>query len=161
MMRSAAPSFPVASWSLCHSTDQLPTAQTERRCLQGLPELEHCQYFRAHGVYVHIQDSTALILQVFALGFVSVFDQVLEGLPDGDRENLFKAYLSSLDEDPSKYRQVLFSCQPQLSDKSAREILSASLGLADMQRRKPLDSCLGVPWMMGPLVSTASFCMDL
>ncbi|CAK0783183.1 hypothetical protein CVIRNUC_006382 [Coccomyxa viridis] len=43
--------------------------------------------------------------EVFALGFVSVFDQVLEGLPDGDRENLFKAYLSSLDEDPSKYRQ--------------------------------------------------------
>ena len=44
--------------------------------------------------------------QVFALGFVSVFDQVLEGLPDNDRESLFKAYLSSLDEDAGKYRQV-------------------------------------------------------
>ncbi|CAL5220853.1 g2937 [Coccomyxa viridis] len=43
--------------------------------------------------------------EVFALGFVSVFDQVLEGLPDGDRENLFNAYISCLDEDASKYRQ--------------------------------------------------------
>ena len=45
--------------------------------------------------------------QVFALGFVSVFDQVLEGLPDNDREKLFNAYIASLDEDASKYRQVL------------------------------------------------------
>jgi len=44
---------------------------------------------------------------VFALGFVSVFDQVLEGLPDNDRESLFNAYISSLDEDGSKYRQVI------------------------------------------------------
>ena len=50
--------------------------------------------------------SLAVIPQVFALGFVSVFDQVLEGLPDNDRESLFNAYISSLDEEGSKYRQV-------------------------------------------------------
>ncbi len=38
---------------------------------------------------------------------MSVFDQVLEGLPDNDRERLFNAYVASLDEDASKYRQVL------------------------------------------------------
>lgn len=43
---------------------------------------------------------------MFALGFVSVFDQVLEGLPDGERESLFQSYISALDEDDSKYRQV-------------------------------------------------------
>jgi hypothetical protein len=49
---------------------------------------------------------------VFALGFVSVFDQVLEGLPDSDREKLFNAYIGSLDEDASKYRQVLLRAAP-------------------------------------------------
>ena len=86
--------------------------------MHGSPELEHCQHhWGTWGVCpCPLQDSAASFLQVFALGFVSVFDQVLEGLPDGDRENLFKAYLSSLDEDPSKYRQVPSACQPQLSD---------------------------------------------
>ena len=87
---------------------------------QSLSTIIHC----AHGVYVRIHPKIlkckAFVVQVFALGFVSVFDQVLEGLPDGDRENLFKAYLSSLDEDPSKYRQVPSSCQPYLSDISAQ-----------------------------------------
>ena len=96
---------------------------------------------------------------MFALGFVSVFDQVLEGLPDGDRENLFKAYLSSLDENPSKYRQVLFFWQPQLSDKPESKIFLHLFCLENTQRRKPLDSCLGASRMEGSFVSTASFCI--
>ena len=45
-------------------------------------------------------------LQVFALGFVSVFDQVLDGLPEsGDTSQIFGAYISALDEDASKYRE--------------------------------------------------------
>ena len=44
--------------------------------------------------------------QVFGLGFVSVFDQVLEGLPEGDKGSLFAAYLSSLDEDPKQFREA-------------------------------------------------------
>ena len=96
---------------------------------------------------------------MFALGFVSVFDQVLEGLPDGDREKLFQAYLSSLDEDSSKYRQVLFpasrSCLINLHGKRILHLFC----LEDTQRRKPLDSCLGVPWMKNPFVPTATFCL--
>ena len=49
--------------------------------------------------------------QVFGLGFVSVFDQVLEGLPDGDKGSLFEAYLSSLDEDPKQFREARSSLQ--------------------------------------------------
>lgn len=45
----------------------------------------------------------ALALQVFGLGFVSVFDQILEGVPT-DREAIFSAYIRALDEDPQQYR---------------------------------------------------------
>lgn len=44
--------------------------------------------------------------QVFALGFVSVFDQVLEGLPEGDKGTLFAGYISALDENPEQYRKA-------------------------------------------------------
>ncbi|KAK9905813.1 hypothetical protein WJX75_006757 [Coccomyxa subellipsoidea] len=43
--------------------------------------------------------------EVFGLGFVSVFDQVLEGLPDGDKSALFSAYIGSLGENGDQYRQ--------------------------------------------------------
>ncbi len=43
-------------------------------------------------------------LQVFGLGFVSTFDQVLDGLPVDEQTNVFDAYVRALDEDPNKYR---------------------------------------------------------
>jgi photosystem II biogenesis protein Psp29 len=42
--------------------------------------------------------------EVAALGVVSVFDQVLEGLPEAERGAVFDAYISSLQEDPKRYR---------------------------------------------------------
>ncbi|KAI3457288.1 hypothetical protein Pfo_013951 [Paulownia fortunei] len=42
---------------------------------------------------------------VFALGFVTVYDQLMEGYTsDEDREAIFKAYIEALNEDPSQYR---------------------------------------------------------
>ncbi|XP_071692471.1 protein THYLAKOID FORMATION1, chloroplastic-like [Rutidosis leptorrhynchoides] len=42
---------------------------------------------------------------VFALGFVTVFDQLMEGYPsDADREAIFQAYVNALNEDPQQYR---------------------------------------------------------
>eukprot|EP00262_Sarcandra_glabra_P021105 TRINITY_DN8720_c0_g1_i1.p1 TRINITY_DN8720_c0_g1~~TRINITY_DN8720_c0_g1_i1.p1 ORF type:complete len:293 (-),score=27.77 TRINITY_DN8720_c0_g1_i1:357-1235(-) len=42
---------------------------------------------------------------VFALGFVTVYDQLMEGYPsDEDREAIFKAYIQALREDPEQYR---------------------------------------------------------
>lgn len=42
---------------------------------------------------------------VFALGFVTVYDQLMEGYPsEEDRDAIFKAYIGALKEDPEQYR---------------------------------------------------------
>ncbi|KAI3736216.1 hypothetical protein L6452_15754 [Arctium lappa] len=42
---------------------------------------------------------------VFALGFVTVYDQLMDGYPsDDDREAIFQAYIKALNEDPQQYR---------------------------------------------------------
>ncbi|KAL1325117.1 hypothetical protein HN51_035212 [Arachis hypogaea] len=42
---------------------------------------------------------------VFALGFVTVYDQLMEGYPsDEDRDAIFQAYINALKEDPERYR---------------------------------------------------------
>ncbi|GFQ07208.1 protein thylakoid formation 1 chloroplastic [Phtheirospermum japonicum] len=42
---------------------------------------------------------------VFALGFVTVYDQLMDGYPsDEDRDAIFKAYIEALNEDPVQYR---------------------------------------------------------
>jgi hypothetical protein len=45
-------------------------------------------------------------VQVFGLGFTSVFEQVLEGLPEADKNAIFASYIGALDEDPAQYKQV-------------------------------------------------------
>ncbi|XP_021776446.1 protein THYLAKOID FORMATION1, chloroplastic-like [Chenopodium quinoa] len=43
---------------------------------------------------------------VFALGFVTVYDQLMEGYPsDEDRSAIFEAYIRALNEDPEQYRK--------------------------------------------------------
>ena len=46
-----------------------------------------------------------LVQQVFALGFVSVFDQITEGLPGEGPSDIFNAYMTALQEDPEQYRK--------------------------------------------------------
>ncbi|KAJ8748323.1 hypothetical protein K2173_001742 [Erythroxylum novogranatense] len=42
---------------------------------------------------------------VFALGFVTVYDQLMEGYPsDEDRDAIFQAYIKALKEEPEQYR---------------------------------------------------------
>jgi hypothetical protein len=41
---------------------------------------------------------------VYALGFVSVFDQILDGFDSGAKDKIFSAYITALGEDPAKYR---------------------------------------------------------
>lgn len=42
---------------------------------------------------------------VFALGFVTVYDKLMEGYPsDEDRDAIFQAYIKALKEDPEQYR---------------------------------------------------------
>ena len=80
------------------------------------------------------QSALRACAQVFALGFVSVFDQVLEGLPDNDRENLFKAYIECLDEDASKYRQVSASLQSCAVMYPLVSAIAATFGPGDWQQ---------------------------
>ncbi|CAO2813299.1 unnamed protein product [Amaranthus hypochondriacus] len=43
---------------------------------------------------------------VFALGFVTVYDQLMEGYPsEEDRNAIFEAYIKALKEDPEQYRK--------------------------------------------------------
>ena len=42
---------------------------------------------------------------MFALGIVSVFDQILDEMDDSDKDALFGAYVKSLGEDASTYRK--------------------------------------------------------
>ncbi|XP_066397879.1 protein THYLAKOID FORMATION1, chloroplastic-like [Miscanthus floridulus] len=42
---------------------------------------------------------------VFGLGFVTVYDQLMEGYPSNeDRDSIFRAYITALNEDPDQYR---------------------------------------------------------
>ena len=40
--------------------------------------------------------------QITALGIVSIFDQILEGLPEGERSLIFDAFIAALQEDPAR-----------------------------------------------------------
>lgn len=51
-------------------------------------------------------NSTYVYDPIFALGFVTVYDQLMDGYPnDEDRDAIFKAYISALNEDPEQYRK--------------------------------------------------------
>lgn len=42
---------------------------------------------------------------VFALGFVTVYDQLMDGYPsDEDRAAIFQSYIKALNEEPEQYR---------------------------------------------------------
>ena len=53
---------------------------------------------------VHCSSCFSACPQIFALGFVSAFDQILDGFDAPSKDDIFSAYLKSLDEDPSKFR---------------------------------------------------------
>lgn len=42
---------------------------------------------------------------IYAMGVMSVFDQILEALPSDERTAIFDAYIQSLGEDPAQYRR--------------------------------------------------------
>ncbi|KAF5726417.1 protein THYLAKOID FORMATION1 chloroplastic [Tripterygium wilfordii] len=63
--------------------------------LQELIVQQHLMRYKRTYFYDH----------VFALGFVTVYDQLMEGYPsDEDRDAIFQAYIKALNEDPEKYR---------------------------------------------------------
>ncbi|XP_026663340.2 protein THYLAKOID FORMATION1, chloroplastic-like isoform X1 [Phoenix dactylifera] len=67
---------------------------------------------------------------VFAVGFVTVFEQLMEGYPSNDdRDAIFRAYIQALKEDPEQYR-----CDAQKLEEWARAQNANSL--ADFSSRE-------------------------
>lgn len=62
---------------------------------------------------------------VFALGFVTVYDQLMDGYPSTqDQEAIFKAYVEALNEDPDQYRRDARKLEEWASKKTAQSIVS-------------------------------------
>ncbi|XP_057874155.2 protein THYLAKOID FORMATION1, chloroplastic isoform X2 [Cryptomeria japonica] len=61
---------------------------------------------------------------VFALGFVTVYDQLMDGYPsDEDREAIFRAYINALKEDPEQYRNDAKKMEEWASSQNASSIV--------------------------------------
>jgi photosystem II biogenesis protein Psp29 len=72
---------------------------------------------------------------VFALGVVSVFDQVLDAFSDeGDRAAVFSAYVSSLGEDPAQYRRDAQSLESLAKEAGSPDALKPDAEGNDLQR---------------------------
>eukprot|EP00195_Chlamydomonas_chlamydogama_P010548 CAMPEP_0202900416 /NCGR_PEP_ID=MMETSP1392-20130828/11552_1 /ASSEMBLY_ACC=CAM_ASM_000868 /TAXON_ID=225041 /ORGANISM="Chlamydomonas chlamydogama, Strain SAG 11-48b" /LENGTH=268 /DNA_ID=CAMNT_0049586799 /DNA_START=53 /DNA_END=859 /DNA_ORIENTATION=+ len=62
--------------------------------------------------------------EVFALGCVSVFEQILESMNADERAKIFSAYITALGEDPEKYRKDAAALESAASSLSGPEQLS-------------------------------------
>ncbi|KAJ7517850.1 hypothetical protein O6H91_21G042400 [Diphasiastrum complanatum] len=83
--------------------------------LQELLVLQHLM--RYNGTYQY--DA------VFALGFVTVYDQLMDGYPsDEDREAIFRAYINALREDPDQYRRDAQKLEDWAASQNAESIIS-------------------------------------
>jgi hypothetical protein len=88
------------------------------------------------------------IPQVFALGVVSVFEQVLESLPSEERSEIFNAYVRSIGEDPDAYRQDSAALESAAGKMSTTEELKPNAEGSDVQASSSF-------------YKTTSFLMDL
>lgn len=72
--------------------------------------------------------------EVFALGFVSVFEQVLESLPDAERAAIFSAYVKSLGEDPEQYKKDAAKIEQLAGSLSGPDGLTPDANGSDLQK---------------------------
>lgn len=62
---------------------------------------------------------------IFALGYVTVYDQLMDGYPSlQDKDSIFKAYIEALNEDPDRYRSDAKKLEEWGSSKTAQTIVS-------------------------------------
>ncbi len=72
-------------------------------------------------------------LQVYALGFVSVYDQIMEALPAVEREKIFNAYLAALSEDAGRFRRDATALEQQASALPGPEALTPDASGSELQ----------------------------
>ncbi|KAH7285079.1 hypothetical protein KP509_33G011500 [Ceratopteris richardii] len=66
---------------------------------------------------------------VFALGFVTVYEQLMDGYPtEAGKEAIFQAYIEALQEDPKQYREDAKTLEDWASSKTAETIVSFKSG---------------------------------
>lgn len=72
--------------------------------------------------------------EVFALGFVSVIDQILEGFEESSKERLLTTYLAALGEDAKKYRADASKLEAQAKELSGPADLVPNTDGNDLQK---------------------------
>ncbi|KAK9813879.1 hypothetical protein WJX73_003218 [Symbiochloris irregularis] len=72
--------------------------------------------------------------EVYALGFVSIFDQIIEGVPV-DKDAVFAAYIEALTEDPKRYREDAEKLEKWASGISSPEDLTPAADSDDEVRK--------------------------
>ncbi|PKA47923.1 Protein thylakoid formation 1, chloroplastic [Apostasia shenzhenica] len=71
---------------------------------------------------------------VFALGFVTVFEQLMEGYPSSaDRDAIFRAYIESLREDPEQYRNDAQKLEEWARSQTASSLVDFSSREGDIE----------------------------
>jgi len=71
---------------------------------------------------------------VYALGFVSVFDQILDGFDGTEKDKIFKAYINALGEDPAQYRSDAEKLEAQARELSGPDGLAPDASGNDLQQ---------------------------
>lgn len=73
-------------------------------------------------------------MQVLALGFSSVFDQILDTLTEDERKDIFSAYITALGESPEQYRKDAASLEQLASTLSGPDALTPSASGNELQQ---------------------------
>ncbi|GFH13535.1 protein THYLAKOID FORMATION 1, chloroplastic, partial [Haematococcus lacustris] len=72
--------------------------------------------------------------EVMALGFVSVYDQIMESLPEEERGAIFAAYVGALNEDAAKFREDASKMEQQASALPGPDALTPDASGTDLQK---------------------------
>lgn len=72
--------------------------------------------------------------EVFALGFVSVFDQILDNFDASERTQVFDAYIHALGEDPKRYRADAERLEAEAKALSGPDGLTPNADGSDLQQ---------------------------
>ncbi|PNH06627.1 Protein THYLAKOID FORMATION 1, chloroplastic [Tetrabaena socialis] len=72
--------------------------------------------------------------EIYALGFVSVYEQILESLPEAERAGIFVAYVQALGEDPEMYKRDAARIEQAASSLTSPDSLTPDASGNDVQK---------------------------
>lgn len=71
--------------------------------------------------------------QIYALGFVSVFEQIMESIDAEERKKIFNAYITALNENPDTFRSDAAKIEQQAGSLSGPDALTPDANGSDLQ----------------------------